>query len=70
MLIFYDNKLHRFKSCKYNKDISVTIVDLNKQLIAAKENIKTHGFIDRVSFVEQNMLFVLYIGYRQENQFR
>ena len=42
--------------CKYNKDVNVTIVDLNKQLIAAKENIKTHGFIDRVSFVEQNML--------------
>ena len=42
--------------CKYNKDVNVTIVDLNKQLIAAEENIKTHGFIDRVSFVEQNML--------------
>ena len=42
--------------CKYNKDVHVTIVDLNKQLIAAEKNIKTHGFIDRVSFVEQNML--------------
>ncbi len=42
--------------CKYNIDVNVTIVDLNKQLIAAEKNIKTHGFIDRVSFVEQNML--------------
>ncbi len=42
--------------CKYNKDVHVTIVDLNKQLIAAEKNIKAHGFIDRVSFVEQNML--------------
>ena len=44
------------KICKHNKDINVTIVDLNKQLIAAEKNIKPHGFIDRVSFVEQNML--------------
>ena len=44
------------KACKYNKDINVTIVDLNKQIIAAEKNIKSHGFIERVSFVEQNML--------------
>ena len=44
------------KACKYNKDVKVTIVDLNKQLIAAEKNIRTYGFIDRVSFVEQNML--------------
>ena len=44
------------EACKYNEDVNVTIVDLNKQLIAAKENITTHGFIDRVSFIEQNML--------------
>lgn len=42
--------------CKYNKDVSVILVDLDKQLIAAKENIKAHGFSDRVSFIEQDVL--------------
>ena len=36
------------KACKYNKDVKVTIVDLNKQLIAAEKNIRTYGSIDSV----------------------
>jgi len=44
------------QACEYNKDVRLTIVDLDKQLSAAQKNINSYGFLDRIKFVEQNML--------------
>lgn len=42
--------------CGYDKDVSVTIVDLPQQLVMAKQNAKDHGFADRVTGFPANML--------------
>jgi len=42
--------------CKYDSTVKVSIVDLQKQLIAAEKNIRLTGFSERVSYVHQNML--------------
>lgn len=45
-------------SCKYDKDVHVTIVDLPGQTAVAEKNVKEAGFADRVSFVSGNVLDV------------
>ena len=42
--------------CNHDNDIKATIIDLKQQLIEASKNIKSKGFSDRVTFVEQNIL--------------
>ncbi len=43
-------------SCKHDKDVKVTIVDLPGQTKVAEENAKKAGFEDRISFVSGNVL--------------
>lgn len=45
-------------SCKYDKDVHVSIVDLPGQTHVAEENAKKAGFADRISFVSGNVLDV------------
>ena len=44
------------EACRYNKDIHVTIVDLEKQLKVSRENVLNAGLDDRVDFCYKNML--------------
>ena len=43
-------------STKYNKDVSITIMDLPQQLAIAKEKIEQLGLCERVSFYPANIL--------------
>ncbi|MBR4373073.1 MAG: class I SAM-dependent methyltransferase [Treponema sp.] len=43
-------------SCKYNPDVSVTIIDLPGQTKVAEKNAAEAGFADRISFVSGNVL--------------
>ncbi len=43
-------------SCRYDPDVSVTIVDLPGQTAVAEKNVKDAGFAGRVSFVSGNVL--------------
>ena len=43
-------------SCKYDKDVHVTIIDLPGQTAVAEKNAKNAGFSDRISFVSGNVL--------------
>ena len=45
-------------SCKYDKDVHVSIVDLPGQTAVAEQNAKEAGFADRISFVSGNVLDV------------
>ena len=45
-------------SCKYDKDVHVSIVDLPGQTAVAEKNAKDAGFADRISFVSGNVLDV------------
>ncbi|MBQ9207314.1 MAG: class I SAM-dependent methyltransferase [Treponema sp.] len=45
-------------SCKYDKDVHVSIVDLPGQTAVAEKNAKEAGFADRISFVSGNVLDV------------
>lgn len=45
-------------SCKYDKDVHVSIVDLPGQTHVAEENARKAGFADRISFVSGNVLDV------------
>lgn len=44
------------EACKYSDSVKVTIVDLQKQLKLAKENISNAGINSRVDYFHQNML--------------
>lgn len=43
-------------SCKYDKDVHVSIVDLPGQTAVAEKNARDAGFADRISFVSGNVL--------------
>ena len=45
-------------SCKYDKDVHVSIVDLPGQTAVAEQNAKEAGFAERISFVSGNVLDV------------
>ena len=45
-------------SCKYDKDVHVSIVDLPGQTAVAEKNARDAGFADRISFVSGNVLDV------------
>ena len=45
-------------SCKYDKDVHVSIVDLPGQTAVAEKNAKEAGFAERISFVSGNVLDV------------
>ncbi len=42
--------------CKYNKDVKMSIVDLQEQILLAKENINKTGFKDRINYYPMNIL--------------
>ena len=44
------------EACKYSSTVKVTIVDLQKQLEAAKEKAFYAGFVDRIDYCCRNML--------------
>lgn len=44
------------RSCQYNQDVKVTILDLPEQIALAKENIASHGLSERIDFHPVNML--------------
>lgn len=43
-------------SCRYDKDVKVSIVDLPGQTAVAEKNAKDAGFADRINFVSGNVL--------------
>ena len=45
-----------FKCLQYNNEVHMSIADLPGQLEMAKENAKEKGLIDRMSFIETNLL--------------
>lgn len=44
------------RSCNYNSDVKVTILDLPEQIALAKDNIAAHGLSERIDFHPVNML--------------
>lgn len=44
------------RSCHYNQDVKVTILDLPEQIVLAQENIAAHGLSERIDFHPVNML--------------